>query len=148
MFFLNSVIGEMPIDVAWIVVELLAAGAQIALPVPVGLKLTAVRSHKSIAADVELSILVEKRINVLLDQCAFANVCQFLDSFNYIFSTYLDRYTVSAIGVFSRFDDPCLGLAAQVLGQIVETPLYVVCQRDDVVFVELLFLAVFFYIFE
>jgi hypothetical protein len=43
MFFLDCIISEMSIDVGRIVIKLFAASSQIALSIPIGLKITANR---------------------------------------------------------------------------------------------------------
>lgn len=148
MFFLYGIVGQVSVYVGGVVVELFAAGAKVAFSIPVGLELTAVRGDESIAADVELSVFIEKRVDVLLDKCALATASKLFDSFNYIFSTYLDRNTVSSIGVLTRFDDPCFSFAAQVFWQVIEASFHMVGKGDDIIFVDFLFEAVFFYIFE
>ena len=72
MFLLDCVVGQMAVEVAGVVIKLFAAGPQIALLVPVGLKLPSERGHQCIGSDIKFPIFVKQRVDVLLDQCTFA----------------------------------------------------------------------------
>jgi hypothetical protein len=65
--FLDCVIGEMPIDVARVIVELLRTSSQVPFFVPICLQVPTIRCYERITSDVELSVLIEKRIDVLLN---------------------------------------------------------------------------------
>lgn len=59
MFLLDGVVGEVTINVARVVGELLATGAQVTLLVPVGVELAGGAGDQDVTADVEFPVAVE-----------------------------------------------------------------------------------------
>lgn len=63
----------MSINICDIVIELFGASTNITLFIPIRMKLSPKTEDKSIAAYIKFSILVQKRVDVLLNKGSFPN---------------------------------------------------------------------------
>lgn len=99
-------------DVCYVMqVKLSPAGANVAFLIPVCSKYTVDTGEKHVCADVELSLVVQKRtLNVLLNDVCFLNSVRVLlfcvqDSL-YALKVITYLYPIPSVGNFSWLDDP------------------------------------------
>ena len=130
VFLLDGVIGEVPEDVRRISAVLLAAGAQVALLVPVGPQSPSHACHKGKAANVKLSAPVQQGLDVLLNQGTLALLVELAHCLLDASLPCLHRYSHTSVSVFSRLNDPSALLYC--LRQVARSALDVVGQRNDV----------------